>query len=394
MEIIRLTDSIVEYLLISSTLLLIVGALGSLVLRGLKIQGSPKLWIFILLLVMPLAYPLKTFFPGPIKVPIPLKIFESINFQPFNKITPDNSGLNGLPYQPKDRIFDNQIVLNETTSKKYEILNADSINRLKKNRPKLPVGWKSIAIMIWGLVFFYFLMRLITIVYNTNRFFRVAAPATDPQVLKLLQQSVVETRLHRIPQLLIVDNISAPMVMGFFKPWILIPRHLLKKEFREGLHFALLHELKHIHQHHNWWMFIESIIGAVYFFHPVIHWAKNKIHTELEFICDRHVVQLTNKSISYADFLLHEIWQQSCKNKSAMGLPFISGATKTTNRVHSILENVRPTLFAKIRSKVALGLFSMVFLSLLLCSFVPYPGGQHKELVLENNPSTFVAGSF
>ena len=209
----------------------------------------------------------------------------------------------------------------------------------------------------------------------------------NPQILKLLHQCADDTGLRRSPHLLTMDGIVVPMVMGFFQPRILLPKHLLKTEFREGLRFTLLHELKHVHQHHNWWLLIETLIGAAYFFHPVIHCAKKKIREEFEHICDSHVIHITNKSISYADFLLHEIWQQKCERNPALALLFVSGVAKTKNRVRSILENTRPTLFAQIRGRVAVGLISLSFVSLLLCSVAP-SAHEPMPLLQKIDPST------
>ena len=175
------------------------------------------------------------------------------------------------------------------------------------------------------------------------------------------------------------------MVMGFFRPGIIIPGHLLKNEFREGLRFTLLHELKHLQQHHNWWLLIESIIGAAYFFHPVFHWAKRKIHEELEHICDSHVIHVTNRSVSYADFLLNQIWQHNPGRNPALVLPFVSTVSKTAARIHSILENTVPAPSMHIRDRISVFFALMIFPSILFFSIAP--SAQHPNQALNTlNP--------
>jgi len=373
MEMISLANSLIEYLFISSALLFILGVLSSFILRVLKIQGTPKLWICTLLIIMPLAYPIKVLFPDPIIVPIPLETYQPFDFQTLKKITGENPVSKGVYFLNNEGVSADETTSKETTLIGLETSNSNSKNRLIKAISGISVDWKLIATLAWGLTFLYFIIRLIFIVYKTSRFFRLADSVTNSQVLKLLHLCAADTGLHWTPRLMTVDQIPTPMVMGFFKPRIFLPKHLLKPEFREGLRFTLLHELKHVHQHHNWWLLIESIIGAAYFFHPVIHWAKKRIHEELEHVCDNHVIYITKKSISYADFLLHEIWEQNGERNPALAMPFISGISRTTNRVHSILENVKPSLFAQIRGKIALGLIFLAFLSLLLCSVAPSP---------------------
>ncbi len=371
MEVTGLSNSIIEYLLLTSASVFILGVLSSLVLRVLKIQGKPKLWIYALLVIMPLAYPLQTFFPEPIKVSIPLKTLQLFDFCLFEPTAGEKAASNDGSFLSANMASTYQNEGKEAMFIGHEELNTHSKIGPMETVSEFPVDWKLMVTLAWLLVFLYFLARLVTMVYNTNRFSKLPDPVTNPQVLKLLHQCTIDTGLRRTPRLLTLNRLPAPMVMGFLKPRILLPKHLLKPEFREGLRFTLLHELKHVHQHHNWWLLIESIIGAAYFFHPVVLWAKKRIHEELEYICDSHVVHITNKSISYADFLLHEIWQQRRERDFVLSLPFISGMAKTTNRVRSILENTRPTLFARIRGKIALCLISLSFVLLLLCNVAP-----------------------
>jgi beta-lactamase regulating signal transducer with metallopeptidase domain len=378
---IDLTDLIVSFLFFSSAMLFILGVLSSLVLHVLRIKGKPKLWICILLVIMPLAYPVKALFPNAIKVPVPLETFQSFDFQPFNKITGENPISRGISPSITDGVFADETWGEETRFLGSEASSTSSTNQPIETVSGYSVDWNLMATLAWVLIFSYLLIRLCIMVYSTDRFLKLSDPVTDPNVLKSVRQCATETGLHHIPHVLTADRIPVPMVMGFFKPGIILPRHLLKPEFREGLRFTLLHEMKHVHEHHNLWLLIESVIGAAYFFHPVIHWAKKRIHEELEHICDNHVIYITNKSISYADFLLKEIWQQNSGRNLALALPFISGVAKTTNRVRSILENTRPTLFAQIRGRFGIGLIFLSFVSLLLCSAAP--SAQEPEQILQ-----------
>ena len=285
MEIIIPTETIVEYLSISSVLLLILGLLSFLSIRSLKIQGKAKLCICTLVVVLPLVYPLKTLFPESLKIPVRLELnyLQLHNSAAEKTISTIEPFISNNPEAPAGNR------LNEEEFIEKEVSTPGLKDRFMTIMSGLIRNWKLAAAIIWVVIFSFFLARVIAAGYKTNRLLRLADPVTNPEILKLLQKSVSETGLRYAPSFLMVEGISTPMVMGFFNPAIVIPRHLLSLEFREGLRFALLHELKHLQQHHNWWLLIESIIGAAYFFHPVFHWAKRKIHEELEYICDNHV---------------------------------------------------------------------------------------------------------
>ncbi len=371
MEMNGLSNAIIEFLLLTSALVFSLGLLSFLALKILKIRGNPKLWIYALLLIIPLAYPLQTFFPAPIDVPLPLKTRHFIDLHLIETNAAKSTVSDGSAFPTANTAATYQAGDRETTFSVEEAINNSSTIHPMGTAPGLSVNWKLAAVSAWLSVFLYFLVRLAVMVYKTNRFSKFLDPVTDRNILKLLRKCTLETGVRRRPRLLTLDRLPTPMVMGFFRPRILLPKHLLKPEFREGLRFTLLHELKHVQQRHNWWLLIESIIGAAYFFHPVILWAKKRIHEELEYICDNHVVHVTNESISYADFLLHEIWQRKCEKNLVLALPFISGRKKTTSRIHSILENTGPAPFARIRGVFALCLILASFVSLLLCNVAP-----------------------
>lgn len=368
---IHLTESIVEYLLISSVLLLILGGIVFFKVKFLKIKGEARLWIYAMIVFLPLVYPVKTFFPEVVKVPVHLNASKFSYFL-YNKISHEGtlSGISPNPGNHPYAAYEAEDSNAEYTRDKI------SIPAVLKTRFMEAVtgtyrNWRLIITIVWGMIFLFLSIRLIITGFRSNRLLRVAEPVVNPQILKLLNQCALKTDLHHIPELFKVEGISTPMVMGFFKPRMIIPRHLLKADFREGLQFAFLHELKHLRQHHNWWLLIESIIGAAYFFHPVIHWAKTGIHEELEHICDRHVIKVTGKSVSYADFLLNEIWRQNLSTNPALSLPFLSGASQTTNRIHLILAHASPAPFSEIRSRLAVLPVLTVFSSILIFSVVP-----------------------
>ena len=368
MEIAHLTESIIEYLSISSALLLILGLLSLFAVRSMKTQGRTKLWVCTLIVIMPLAYPLKSIFPESVRIPVHMELKY---LQPHNETASEKTiAENTASFSDNGNTVE-RYKNNEAVSFKSEASSSGIKDPFIATAYGLTENWRLIAATVWVGVFFFFLIRLAATGYKTNKILRLAAPFKDPDILNILHRCTADTGLRRTPGLFVAEGISTPMVMGFFKPGILIPRHLLRPELREGLRFTLLHELKHLQQHHNWWLLIESIIGSAYFFHPVFHWAKRKIHEELEHICDSHVIHVTDKSFSYADFLLTQIWQQNSGRNPALALPFVTTVSKTAARIHSILENTVPAPFMQIRDRLSVFFILIAFPSILLLSIAP-----------------------
>lgn len=349
-------DTIIAFLAVSSALLLALGVLSYLVVRLLKIRGKPNLWIYTMLMLMPLIYPVHTFLPDAISVSIPMLTATS----PISEPVFAGSAETALP--------DAGIVHRSSPATPARAAISES-----GSTSGHPVPWKLIVALAWIFPLLFFLFRTLLMAYNTGRLARHAEPVNDPAVLELLRQCADETGVRKTPLLRMADPLSTPMVMGILRPIILIPEHLLAEPFQDGLRFTLLHELKHLKRRDNWWLLVESFVGAVYFFHPVIHWARKRIHEEWEYLCDHHVIRITRKSASYADFLLHEVWNHGQGSlRPAIAVPFIvPGVSKTARRVRSILGNNTPTFVAKLRGRIGVGVVLVAFLSVLAFSAAP-----------------------
>lgn len=362
----RLIDAFAGFLIVSSALLLALGALSCLILYAFKINGKARLLICSLLLIMPVAYPIGSLIPDHHKVPLPSERLQTILPASLE------SGINTFTYG-SDRSAGSE-ESSAATDKPADITSPGTQTSMRDfhGTTSVTLTWKQAVTGIWICLFVFILIRSFIFLRKTKRLIKYADHVTDPAILKILQQCRTETGLRRRPLLLVVHHTMTPVAVGLLRPAVILPARLLMPEFCEGLRFTLLHELKHLKRRDNWWLLLESLVGAVYFFHPVIFWAKRKIHEEWEHICDSHVVKVMNKPASYADFLLHEIWNHGRQTNPSMAVPLIFKARKTTKRVHCILEKIRPTLFAKIRDRIAVGTVSVCFLSLFLCTVTPF----------------------
>jgi beta-lactamase regulating signal transducer with metallopeptidase domain len=375
MEIARLTEQVVEYLFISSTLLFLLGLLSLIAVQLFRIKGKTKIWVFALVFILPVIYPVRSLLPESIMIPVPMQ-FDYI--KPLTVITRGNPVSAETSFLPiasheKRESANSKIISAEKDVSSWSLRERllDTVSLLYKN-------WKQIAAIIWALIFSIFFIRMIAAAHTIKKFLRLSIPVTDQRIMRLLRECTSDTGLTYVPVLYEMQGISTPMAMGFLKPVIIIPSHIVTEKYIHGLKFTLLHELKHIDQRHNLWLLIESLIGAIYFFHPVIHWVKSKIHEEMEKICDGHVVKVTHKNVTYADFLLNEIWQNSPGRYSSFSLPFISSASKTADRVRSILENRAISASMQAREIIVAVSVFIVFSSFMFITGATRIHGQEK----------------
>jgi GWxTD domain-containing protein len=109
-----------------------------------------------------------------------------------------------------------------------------------------------------------------------------------------------ELRLSRPIQLLESCVADAPMVLGHFRPLILMPIGLLAGLPAGQIEAILLHELAHIRRYDYLVNVLQRSVEALLFYHPVVWWMSRVIRAERENCCDDVVVALRGNAHEYA----------------------------------------------------------------------------------------------
>lgn len=84
----------------------------------------------------------------------------------------------------------------------------------------------------------------------------------------------------------ISDEISVPMTTGILRPAILIPTTLARTLTEAELRDVIAHERQHVRQHDVLWNALQSLIVAVWWFHPLAHRLFAEARTLREECCD------------------------------------------------------------------------------------------------------------
>jgi multidrug resistance efflux pump/beta-lactamase regulating signal transducer with metallopeptidase domain len=101
----------------------------------------------------------------------------------------------------------------------------------------------------------------------------------------------------------ICARLKAPILVGIFKPMILLPPAALAGWSVEQLEMVLLHELAHVRRWDNFVNLVQRIVEALLFFHPAVWWISAWVRLERESCCDQIVVSRTGKPREYAETL-------------------------------------------------------------------------------------------
>jgi GWxTD domain-containing protein len=107
-------------------------------------------------------------------------------------------------------------------------------------------------------------------------------------------------RLSRPVQLLESCLADVPMVLGHFRPLILIPVGLLAGLPQSQVEAILLHELAHIRRRDYLTNILQRLAEGLFFYHPASWWISSVIRAERENCCDDVVVAVTGNPREYA----------------------------------------------------------------------------------------------
>ena len=125
-------------------------------------------------------------------------------------------------------------------------------------------------------------------------------------------KSIAALKIKDSVQLLFSSKIDVPVVMGYFKPVILIPVALINQLTIHEAESILLHELAHVKRKDYLVNMIQLCIETALFFSPFVWLTSALIRQEREKCCDDIVVGFTDSKIPYVKALTAlEVYRQS-----------------------------------------------------------------------------------
>lgn len=129
-----------------------------------------------------------------------------------------------------------------------------------------------------------------------------------------------------------VSSVSiSPFCWQFHRPVIIVPDLLLDLPAAQQS-AVIKHELAHLSLRHPMHLFLQRLVEAVYWFHPLVWWSSRQAAAAREFHCDRHAIQCRSEVADYLRSLLSLIEAQvPTASHLPAGLAFL-GATMLLQR--------------------------------------------------------------
>lgn len=234
-----------------------------------------------------------------------------------------------------------------------------SVNR----RTPSIIGYLLLVLWISGILVM--LLLAIRSAIRLHALKKSALPLQSQKVQKLYHRCLRDTGITQNIPIYSTAYLKSPVIVGFWKPCIYLPIHLISDDNEIDIRYMLLHELQHYRYKDGIANYLMNLAKIVYWFHPLVWYALKEMRNDREIACDTSVLKLLESEdyVSYGNTLI-----TFAEKISLTPFPFASGISgnmkQMKRRILNIASYERSTLQKKLKSITAFLLISSVLFTL------------------------------
>lgn len=177
--------------------------------------------------------------------------------------------------------------------------------------------------------------HMLSYLHYRKRLMRQGMPIEDEEIAGLLSELKNELGIKGGISLWKYSRAASPMLMGFFKPVIVLP----KEDYsRDELFFILKHELVHYKRHDIWLKLLLVVAKGIHWFNPVVWMMQREAVIDMEMSCDERVIKNAGYDVkkAYTETLLSTIHRQYA-GQTLLSTQFKGGKQIMKKRFKNIL---------------------------------------------------------
>lgn len=170
------------------------------------------------------------------------------------------------------------------------------------------IDWEQIVAAVWlsGSLLWWAIAGVRLVRFRNAMRSATPAPAALQERTKRL---AVQLGLSRCPRVYLLPVSVMPMLWAVIgEPCLLLPAVLWARLSREQQDTLLAHELAHLRRGDPWVRRLELVVLGLYWWHPIVWWARHEIEEAGEQCCDAWVLwSLPTATETYASALLETV---------------------------------------------------------------------------------------
>ena len=197
---------------------------------------------------------------------------------------------------------------------------------------------------------------------------RSALPLQNPEVRRLYNKCLNEMKITRNIPVYSTAFLKSPIIVGFLKPCIYLPIHLISDYHESDMRYMLLHELQHYRHKDAIANYLMNFAGVLYWFNPFVWFALREMRNDREVACDTSVLKMLEEDDyeNYGNTLINFI-----EKVSFSPFPFaanLSGNMKQIKRrIINIASYEKPTFYKKLK-----GMTAFILTTVLIMGLTPF----------------------
>ncbi len=143
-------------------------------------------------------------------------------------------------------------------------------------------------LLIWIIIVIILFVRKITIYQSFIKYINLElTPVSDTKLLDRFFIIAKQLGIKKPIELCVNPLISSPLLIGFFRPYIVLPCiNISEKDFS----YIILHELIHYKRKDVFYKWLVQITVCLHWFNPFVYFMANEINKACEFSCDESVI--------------------------------------------------------------------------------------------------------
>lgn len=113
-----------------------------------------------------------------------------------------------------------------------------------------------------------------------------------PAVVKIARDAALAMNV-RCPEIGLVNSAASPVIVGFTRPRLLIPKWLADTLEHAAWRGVIVHELAHIRRRDHWLGWLEALSLCVWWWNPIAWFVSRRLDETAEMACDAWAVSLS-----------------------------------------------------------------------------------------------------
>ena len=259
-----------------------------------------------------------------------------------------------LPFTPDTTIigslfekFDTTAITNEIPTNPNVPVPADTGNSkaepIQTNREittaamREPVDKYVCLFFIWSALALVLFVRKVTVYQGFIQYIKAGnKEVSDIKILNLLSDCEEKLKIKTRVELSCNPLIASPMLIGFFRPRIILP--VGEWEDKE-LSYIFVHELIHYKQRDMFYKWLIQIVVCVHWFNPFVYLLEKEVNKSCELSCDEKVISVLDDTArrEYGDILISFLKSNNLYKSSLASVTLTEGAEQLKERLGAIM---------------------------------------------------------